>query len=104
MEPQLSQNQFAFLERCSEAGRISLSFKNPLIVHHFDADGLSSGAIVQSAFRKEGKKFRALAVKKVDDALIEKLKAEPEIIFVDLGGGNRRVNELKDVVIIDHHQ
>jgi RecJ-like exonuclease len=29
---------------------------------------------------------------------------ENELIFVDLGGGNRRVNELKDVLIIDHHQ
>ncbi len=104
MDFPLSSNQLEFLERCAEARRASFSFKNPLIVHHFDADGLSSGAIVQSAFRKEKRKYRALAVKKLDDALIEKLKSEEEIIFVDLGGGNRRVNELKDVVIIDHHQ
>lgn len=104
MDFPLSSNQLDFLERCTEARRVSLSFQNPLIVHHFDADGLSSGAIVQSAFRKEKKKYRTLAVKKLDDALIEKLKFEEEIIFVDLGGGNKRVNELKDVVIIDHHQ
>lgn len=104
MDYALSSNQLEFLERCSEARRVSFSFQNPLIVHHFDADGLSSGAIVQSAFRKEKKKYRALAVKKLDDALLEKLKSEQEIIFVDLGGGNKRVNELRDVVIIDHHQ
>ena len=43
-------------------------------------------------------------MKKVDDKLIDELKDEKEIIFVDLGGGTKRVNELKDVVIIDHHQ
>jgi len=93
-----------FFEDCEEARRIAFSFKEPLIVHHYDCDGISSGAIVVSAFLKEGKPFRRECIKKLDDATIERYKNEKEIIFVDLGGGNQRVNELKDVLIIDHHQ
>ncbi len=69
-----------------------------------NTDGIASGAIVVSAFMKEGKKFRRECIKKLDDDAIERYGKEKEIIFVDLGGGNQRVNELKDVLIIDHHQ
>ncbi len=93
-----------FFEACEEARKTAFSFKKPLIVHHYDCDGISSGAIVVSAFLKEGKKFRRECIKKLDDDAIERYKKEKEVIFVDLGGGNERVNELKDVLVIDHHQ
>lgn len=93
-----------FLKSCEEARKTAFSFKEPLIVHHYDCDGISSGAIVVSAFLKEGKKFRRECIKKLDDDAIERYKKEKEIIFVDLGGGNERLNELQDVLIIDHHQ
>ncbi len=96
-----------FLEYCARAREYALSMRDPIIVHHYDADGLASGAIVCSAFLKENKKFRRLCIKKLDDEVIEKLKSdnEREIIFVDLGSGNARVNELNaEIVIIDHHQ
>jgi len=93
-----------FVSACEEARKTAFSFKDPLIVHHYDCDGISSGAIVVSAFMKEGKKFRRECIKKLDDDAVEKYKKEKEIIFVDLGGGNERVNELNDVLIIDHHQ
>ncbi len=93
-----------FLERCEEAKRLAFSFKDPLIVHHYDADGVSAGALVTGAFLKQGKSFRRECISKLDDQAIEKLKKEKELIFVDLGGGNQRVNELDDVLIIDHHQ
>lgn len=93
-----------FLEKCQEARKYAFSFKDPLVVHHYDADGVSSGALVAGAFLKEGKKFRRQCVRKLDDEAIDSLSKEKEIIFVDLGGGNPRVNELKDVLVIDHHQ
>lgn len=92
-----------FLEAAKEAKKIAFSFKNPLIVHHYDADGISSGAIVKSAFLSENKPHKILGIKKLDDAAIEKLQNEKEIIFVDLGN-YERVDELNDVLIIDHHQ
>ncbi|MEW6721924.1 MAG: DHH family phosphoesterase [Candidatus Micrarchaeota archaeon] len=106
----MARDEQGFLERCAEARRIAFSFSDPLIVHHYDADGISSGSLVMSAFRKEGRKVRSECIKKLDDTAIERYlgagngKRESEIIFVDLGGGNKRVNELQDVVIIDHHQ
>ncbi|MFA5076812.1 MAG: DHH family phosphoesterase [Candidatus Micrarchaeia archaeon] len=90
-----------FEEAAREAKKIAFSFSDPLIVHHYDADGLSSGAIVKSAFL--GREHRMRGIKKLDDAAIEKLMGEKEVIFVDLGN-NERVRELKDVLIIDHHQ
>ena len=93
-----------FLEACAEARRTAFSFSNPLIVHHLDADGVSSGAIVESAFRKDWKKHRRICIKKLGDTELDSIKDEKEIIFVDLGGGNPKVNELHDVLIIDHHQ
>ncbi|MFN7991197.1 MAG: DHH family phosphoesterase [Candidatus Micrarchaeia archaeon] len=93
-----------FLESCAEVRKTALSFHDPLVVHHYDADGLSSGAIVAGSLMKEGRRFRRECIRKLDDTAIDRYLREPEVIFVDLGGGNRRVDELKDVVIIDHHQ
>lgn len=101
---ELKAKQAEFLEKCEEAKRIAFSFGNPLIVHHYDADGIAAGAIAQNAFKLAGRKYRAKWIKKLDDRAIEELAAEKEIIFCDLGGGNKRVNELNDIVIIDHHQ
>jgi len=100
----MERDEQKFLERCEEARRLAFSFKNPLIVHHYDADGVSAGAIVAGSFLKENKTFRRECIKKLDDDAIERYLREDELIFVDLGGGNRRVNELKNVVVIDHHQ
>ncbi len=93
-----------FEEACEEARKIAFSFSNPLIVHHYDTDGITSGAIVTGAFIDENRRYRRMCIKKLDDAAIDALAKEKEIIFVDLGGGNKKVNELKDVLIIDHHQ
>ncbi len=101
---ELKTNEINFLEKCKEARKTAFSFSDPIIVHHYDCDGISAGAIVQSAFKKENKKYRAKWIKKLDDTAIEAIANEREIIFCDLGGGNKRVNELKDVLIIDHHQ
>lgn len=92
-----------FLEDCEEGRRISLSFSNPLIVHHIDADGISSGAIVEYALRKQGKKVKRKAVKKIDEKIVEGLGQQKELIFTDLGN-TKLMDEFKDVVIIDHHQ
>src|SRR5512136_534746 len=97
------RDEGGFLSSCEEAKRLAFSFKEPLIVHHYDADGVSSGALVAGAFLDAKKRFRRECIKKLDDEAIARYAdaRADEIIFVDLGGGNRRVNELKDVLIID---
>ncbi len=95
----------AFLQRCGEAKAAAGAMGDPLIMHHYDCDGITSGSIVASWFEGSGKKYRMKAVRKVDSELVDSLQAEKEIIFVDLGSGSPSVDELKgDVVIIDHHQ
>ena len=102
--PAKARDPDGFLASCAEARRTALSFKEPLIVHHYDADGLSSGAIVVKAMLQGNKPFRRECVKKLDDLTIDRLLKEDEVIFVDLGSGNKRVDEMKDVLVIDHHQ
>ena len=93
------------MERCEEARESASAMENPLIVHHYDCDGITSGSIAASWFEKNGKKYRMLTVRKLDLKLINTLQSEKEIIFVDLGSGSAFVDELKgNVLIIDHHQ
>lgn len=94
-----------FLERAKEAGKAALSMRSPLVINHYDCDGITSGSITSAALAQAGIPHRVNTVRKVDDALIDSLSNEKEIIFTDLGGGTKRVNELVgDVVILDHHQ
>jgi single-stranded-DNA-specific exonuclease len=100
----MDRDEGGFLDRCGEIRRIAFSFRDPLLVHHYDADGVSSGALIAGAFMDENRRIRRECIKKLDDSAIDRLLDEPEVIFADLGGGNRRVDELHDAVIIDHHQ
>lgn len=94
-----------FLQRANEARQAVCRMKNPLIINHFDCDGISSGAIVCQFCRENKIKHRVMTVRKLSDETILKAKGEKEIIFADLGGGNKTVNELGgEVVIFDHHQ
>ncbi|MCC7552858.1 DHH family phosphoesterase [Candidatus Micrarchaeota archaeon] len=94
-----------FLEKAEEVRRTVEKFKNPLVVHHYDCDGITSGAITIKALQNMNKPYRNKVYRKLDETAIEELKTEKEIIFVDLGGGTELVNELKEeIVIIDHHQ
>ncbi|MEM2137750.1 MAG: DHH family phosphoesterase [Candidatus Anstonellaceae archaeon] len=98
-------NEQAFFSRCQEAFEAASRMQNPLIVHHYDCDGLSSGSIAVSWFEKNSKTCRLRTVRKLDRELISSLANEPQLIFVDLGSGSAFVDELKnEVVIIDHHQ
>lgn len=104
----ISLDYAAFLKRCDDIRKKISAMKAPLIVNHYDADGLSSCGLVARALRKMGKEFRIKTVRKLDAKLISELSKEPEIIFTDLGGGQIKEIEAKlaknQVVIIDHHQ
>ena len=94
-----------FFKRCNEARERIESFRRPLIVNHYDADGLAAGAIVAKALEIRGMDYEMLTLRKLD--LKEKMKNAEEIIFVDFGGVEESLGEAlkgKHVVIIDHHQ
>ncbi len=94
-----------FFARCKEVAQAVEKMHSPLVVNHYDCDGLTSGAITAAALEKMGKKYRIWTVRKIDDEVVEKLHGEKEIIFTDLGGGSAGVDRLEcNAVIIDHHQ
>ena len=94
-----------FLSRCAEAREAVSRMRRPLVVHHYDCDGITSGAIVAGSLEKMGKPYKAQSVRKLDAAFLATIPHEPEIIFVDLGSGTAELDSLAgNVVVIDHHQ
>ncbi len=95
----------AFTERCQKVRKCIESFSKPLIVHHYDADGMAAGALVAKALRKRGIIYDMLTLRKLEERS-EIMEAE-ELIFVDFGGVEEALGEVlkgKNAVIIDHHQ
>ena len=93
-----------FLARCAEVKEAVKSFKNPLVIGHYDSDGISSTAIAVLGIRELlGKDPEVLTVRKLDDAVISQVKSR-ECVFVDLGSGFGGISEVKDAAVIDHHQ
>ncbi len=79
--------------------------REPVLVNHFDCDGLTSGSIVCAFLQSKNIPYRVQTVRKLDQAVLDSIQDEKEVIFTDLGGGHPGVNALSgQVVIIDHHQ
>lgn len=93
-----------FLDRASEVYEEIKRMNKPTVVHHYDCDGLTSGAIVIKGLQDMNKPYKQLMLKKIDEKTFEGLRNEKEIIFVDLGASTDIVDELNYAVIIDHHQ
>lgn len=80
------------------------------VVHHNDADGIASGAILSHAFELTGLDYRLLPVEKVHETIIKEVHADNDsiIIYADLGGQSsgligRYVYDNPLVIILDHH-
>jgi len=95
-----------FIERCEEVREEAESMESPLIVNHYDADGIACGALVRRALALRGITARNWTVKKLSSEELAQLEKEKEIIFVDLGGGQLDLIEKLGarMVVIDHHQ
>lgn len=78
------------------------------VVHHYDADGCSGGAIVATALKRAGKTFQTKWVKQLYAETISEIKGlGKNYIFVDFGSG--QLGLLKeafgeDFFVFDHHQ
>ncbi len=84
--------------------------KEILLVHHDDADGLSSAAITKEALERQGYKARTFCLEKVYPEVIEDLhKGEGRVIFYcDIGSSHADLisecNKGRNLaVILDHH-
>ncbi len=104
-------DQEKFFSFVNEQFETYSKFKKPLIVHHFDADGLTSGTLCISGFEALGISFESTCVKRLDFKILEEVlklfkeKDCKELVFVDTGSGF--VNELKKIgvpmLVLDHH-
>ncbi len=95
-----------FIDFVNNASKI-LNGKNYIkIVSHYDADGLSSAAILSAALEREGKMFSVRIVKRVSNELIEEINNEnPDlVIFSDIGASYDLSNLKVQGLILDHHK
>ncbi len=81
------------------------------LIHHNDADGLTSAAILIKALEREGKGYENIAIERVHPKIIERIveKYDTLLIFVDLGAGAApiisKINNGKNkIIILDHHR
>jgi len=81
-----------------------------VLVHHDDADGLCSGAIMKTSLEREGYRVKAFCLEKVYPEVVEDLhKGRGEIIFYsDIGSAHAdfisEVNASRNLtIILDHH-
>lgn len=94
-----------FLARAKECRETVERMNSPLIVNHYDCDGLTSGSIAAAFLEEKKIDYRIKTVRKLDEAVLGEIHNEKELIFTDLGGGQDGVQELAgEVVIFDHHQ
>lgn len=70
---------------------------------HYDADGISAGAIIAKALLRAKKSFQISFLKGLND-----FEAEDDelIIFADMGSGySQKISEIdSDIIILDHHK
>jgi single-stranded DNA-specific DHH superfamily exonuclease len=97
------------LERAKE-GICSVEFRDVVIVHHNDADGICAGTILYKSFSALGMKPGMVCIEKVHPAIIEKIHAREDslIVYTDLGGLAGDIIRDMDagrnlVLILDHH-
>jgi len=81
-----------------------------VLVHHDDADGLCSGAIMKTALEREGYKVKTFCLEKIYPEVVEDLhKSRGKIVFYsDIGSAHAdfisEVNSSRNLtIILDHH-
>ena len=102
-----------FFGKLKEVSEIVLknSPREILLIHHNDADGLSSAAIMTSALQNEGFEIRRICLEKLFPEVVERLHSKEKekiFVYVDIGSAHvKRIAECNQkrnlVVILDHH-
>lgn len=94
-----------------KAAEIILSYPKSArirVISHYDADGITSAAIICKALYRAGYNFHATLMRNPFDKGLERVSKEGNeiIIFLDMGSGQIETIERMGVksIIIDHHQ
>jgi hypothetical protein len=110
MEEFINGEFFEWVDRTAEKLR-SFVGERVTVVHHNDADGICSGAILSRLCEFLGYEAELICIEKVYPAVVEKIHEGREggvIIYTDLGGLAaemiEKIDEGRNIVfIIDHH-
>ncbi|MBI5225853.1 DHH family phosphoesterase [Candidatus Micrarchaeota archaeon] len=95
-----------FFAHARKIGDLALSFSNPIVIHHLDCDGLTSGALAKQAFLLKGRTVPTVMLKKLDDDSVKQIPTDKDLVVTDLGAGQVELLEAlanKNIVILDHH-
>ncbi|MCX8189167.1 MAG: hypothetical protein N3F64_05600 [Nitrososphaeria archaeon] len=98
-----------FKDKALRAAELLSNFKDVFIVHHDDADGLASAAILKMAFERKEFNVRLVCLEKLFPKIVGLLhEKDVPIIYADLGSPHADLISLKNVkgkpsVILDHH-
>lgn len=81
-----------------------------LIVHHDDADGLCSAAIIKKALEREGFATRTICLEKLFPEVLKKLHHEESRVYIYTDIGSAHATKISDenrsknlTIILDHH-
>jgi single-stranded-DNA-specific exonuclease len=105
----IERDESAFFNSIKKMVQIIKNLENFVVVYHYDADGVTSGAIITKALLREGKKVKTKWLKQLyKENIDEILNLGENFIFVDFGSG--QIDYLKKEIgedrlfILDHHQ
>lgn len=102
-----------FLEEIERIARVTKGLireKKVKVLSQFDADGITSGAILAKALTREGVNFELRIVKQLTSDIIEGLKVTENdlLILSDFGSGQlemlKEIIEKTQVIVLDHHE
>lgn len=99
------------VRECKKASEMIKFFPGDIrILSHYDADGITSAAIIVKALQREGKGFHLTLIKQLSEDWVKRLAGEKAglVLFLDFGSGlldviSEGLKE-KQVIVLDHHQ
>jgi single-stranded-DNA-specific exonuclease len=99
------------IDLCKKAAKLISSHQKSSrirVISHYDADGITSAAIICNALHREGYGFHATLMRNPFNKGLERVSKEDNelIIFLDMGSGQIETIEKMGckTIIIDHHQ
>jgi RecJ-like exonuclease len=100
----------AMVRRAKEIAETIRYADSVRIISHYDADGISSAAIMVRALKRMNKRFHLTFVNQLDEDNIKKFSKEDYniVLFLDLGSGQldaiqKHFND-RTLIVSDHHQ
>ncbi len=101
----------SFIKHAKKGADAIMAHKGEIrVLSHYDADGISSAAIMTASLMRAGKRFHLTLVKQLTDNVLRGLSREKRkfVVLLDMGAG--QIDILKqympetEFVIVDHHQ